>query len=426
MNFFSTIKLVIRTLLARKGRSFLTILGIVIGVAGVIIIIALGAGAQSLVLGQVTKLGSNLLSVQPGKSNEKGPPAQLFGIVVTTLTTDDANALRDTGRVPHALAVNSLVRGTATVTWENQTADTNFVGTDYHYPGVISFDMKEGQFFDQPQEQGNANVVVLGSTVADELFGGQNVDPVGQVIKVRTASQSSQNQPGGIPLRVIGVVAPRGTSFFQDQDDQIFLPLAIGQQQLLGIHYLQAINIKVDSSDTVQQTINDVDAVMRQQHHIKQDSDLDYTIRNIADAISILSTITNALTLFLTAMAAIALLVGGIGILNIMMVTVAERTREIGLRKAVGAGNAAIRNQFLLEAGTLTSLGGVAGIIVGIIVSYLISLLMHALGYDWAFVISLTSVVLAVGVSVLTGVVFGLYPAFKAAKLNPIEALRYE
>ncbi len=383
-------------------------------------------GAQSLVFGQVTKLGSNLLSVQPGKSNEKGPPAQLFGIVVTTLTTDDANALRDTGRVPHALAVNSLVRGTATVTWENQTADTNFVGTDYHYPGVISFDMKEGQFFDQPQEQGNANVVVLGSTVADELFGGQNVDPVGQVIKVRTASQSSQNQPGGIPLRVIGVVAPRGTSFFQDQDDQIFLPLAIGQQQLLGIHYLQAINIKVDSSDTVQQTINDVDAVMRQQHHIKQDSDLDYTIRNIADAISILSTITNALTLFLTAMAAIALLVGGIGILNIMMVTVAERTREIGLRKAVGAGNAAIRNQFLLEAGTLTSLGGVVGIIVGIIVSYFISLLMHALGYDWAFVISLTSVVLAVGVSVLTGVVFGLYPAFKAAKLNPIEALRYE
>lgn len=426
LNFISTIKLVFRTLLARKGRSFLTILGIVIGVAGVIIIIALGAGAQALVLGQVTKLGSNLLSVQPGKSNEKGPPSQLFGIVVTTLTINDATALRDTSRVPHAIAANAVVRGSASVTWENQTVDTNFTGTDYHYPEVVSFTMQQGQFYDQRQDQGDANVAVLGSTVANELFGGQGVDPVGQIVKVRSASQSSQNQPGGIPLRVIGVITPRGSSFFQYQDDAIYLPLAIGQQQLLGIHYLQAINIKVDSGDNVQQTISDVDAVMRQQHHIKQDSDLDYTIRNIADAIAILTTITNALTLFLTAMAAVALIVGGIGILNIMMVTVAERTREIGLRKAVGAGNAAIRNQFLLEASTLTGLGGLVGIIVGVAVSYLISLLMKALGYDWAFVISLTSVVLAVGVSVLTGVVFGLYPAFKAAKLNPIDALRYE
>jgi putative ABC transport system permease protein len=426
MNLFSTIKLVFRTLLARKGRSFLTILGIVIGVAGVIIIIALGAGAQSLVLGQITKLGSNLISIQPGKSNEKGPPAQVFGVVVTTLSTDDERVLRDTSRVPHAAAVNALVRGSASVTWGSRNVDTNFVGTDYNYPGVISFDMKAGQFFDQQQDQGNATVVVLGSTVADELFGGAGVDPLGQVIKVRTASQSSENQPGGIPLRIIGVVAPRGTSFFQDQDDQIFIPLAIGQQQLLGIHHLQAINIKVDSADNVNQTISDVAVVMNQQHHIKKDSDTDYTVRNIADAISILSTITNALTLFLTAMAAIALVVGGIGILNIMMVTVAERTREIGLRKAVGASNAAVRNQFLLEAGVLTSLGGVVGIILGVVVSYLISLLMHALGYDWAFVISLTSVVLAVSVSILTGVVFGLYPAFKASKLNPIDALRYE
>lgn len=423
MGIFSTFKLIFRTLLARKGRSFLTILGIVIGVAGVIIIIALGAGAQSLVLGQVTKLGSNLLSVQPGKSNEKGPPAQIFGVVITTLTKDDAAALRDTGRVPYATAVNAAVRGSATVTWGSQTIDTNFLGTDSYYPSVVSFNMKEGDFFDQQQDQGNANVVVLGSTVADELFGGMGVDPVGQVIKVKSASQADA---GGIPLRVIGVVEPRGTSFFQDQDDQIFLPLTIGQQQLLGIHYLQAISIKVDSADNVTQTISDVTAVLNQQHHIRQESDTDFTVRNIADAISLLTTVTNALSLFLTAMAAIALVVGGIGILNIMMVTVAERTREIGLRKAVGASNRAILYQFLFEAGTLTSLGGVIGIVVGVIVSYLASLLMHALGYDWAFVISPISVILAVGVSILTGVVFGLYPAFKAAKLNPIEALRYE
>lgn len=423
MNFFSTIQLVIRTLLARKGRSFLTILGIVIGVAGVIIIIALGAGAQALVLGQVTKLGSNLLSVQPGKSNDKGPPAQVFGIVVTTLTTSDAAALRDSTRVPHAAAVNSLVRGSATVAWESQSVDTNFVGTDYHYPDVISFTMQQGQFFSQQQDQGNANVVVLGSTVANELFGGSGVNPIGQIIKVRS---SSQTQPGGIPLRVIGVITPRGSSFFQDQDDQIFLPLTIGQQQILGVHYLEAINIKVDSAQNVSQTQTDVTNVMNQQHHIQTDADVDFTVRNIADAVSILSTITNALTLFLTAMAAVALLVGGIGILNIMMATVGERTREIGLRKAVGASNAAVRNQFLLEAGTLTSLGGVIGIILGVIVSYLVSILMNKLGYDWAFVISIWSVVVAVGVSILTGVIFGLYPAFKASKLNPIDALRYE
>jgi putative ABC transport system permease protein len=423
MNFISTIKLVFRTLLARKGRSFLTILGIVIGVAGVIIIIALGAGAQSLVLGQVTKLGTNLLSVQPGKSNEKGPPAQVFGIVITSLVQEDADALRDTAQVPHGTAVVAGVRGGGTVTWQNKEVDTNFMGTDYSYPDVVSITMQEGRFMSQQEEQGNANVVVLGSSVAEDLFADSGTDPLGQVIKVKS---SSQTEAGGIPLRVIGVVSPRGSAFFQNQDDQIFIPLTIAQKQLLGIHYLQAINVKVDSADNVNQTISDIKAVLMQRHHIRNEVDADFTVRNIADAVSILSTITNALRLFLTAMAAIALVVGGIGILNIMMVTVAERTREIGLRKAVGANNSAVRNQFLLEAGTLTSLGGIIGIIVGIIVSYLVSLLMKKLGYDWAFVVSLTSVVLAVGVSILTGVIFGLYPAYKASKLNPIEALRYE
>ncbi len=420
MNFFSTIKLVIRTLLARKGRSFLTILGIVIGVAGVIIIISLGAGAQSLVLGQVTKLGSNLLSVQPGKSNEKGPPAQVFGIVVTTLTLEDADAIRDKSRVPSALAVDAQVRGSATVVWQNQDLDTNVVGSEYTFPQVVSIKMSAGRFFDEREGRGNANVAVLGHYVSEELFGQSGVDPIGQVIKIKSGNNA------GIPLRVVGVIEERGSAFFQNQDDQIYVPVEIAQKQLLGIRHVQAINVKVDNADNVENTRSDIKQVLMERHRVENEEDADFTVRNIADAVEILKTITDALRIFLTSMAAVALVVGGIGILNIMMVTVAERTREIGLRKAVGADNAHIRNQFLLEAGTLTFLGGLVGIVVGIIVSFLVSLLMGKLGYDWAFVISFTSVFLAVGVSILTGVIFGLYPAFKAAKLNPIEALRYE
>lgn len=410
-------------MLARKGRSLLTMLGIVIGVAGVIIIISLGAGGQSLVLGQVTKLGSNLLSVQPGKSNENGPPAQVFGIVVTTLTTNDSDALRDKGRVPHAVAVNSVVQGSGTVIWGNRTVDTNFTGTDYEYPLVNNFSMQAGQFIDQQQENGNANVAVLGSTVVESLFAGSGVDPVGQIIKIKSANAPDV---GGVPLRIIGVIEERGSAFFQDLDDQVFLPVTIAQQQLLGIRHLQAISVKVDDASNIDQTIADITRTLKQQHRITSDVDVDFTVRNQANAVEILTTITNALSLFLTVMAAIALLVGGIGILNIMLVTVAERTREIGLRKAVGATKKAVLLQFLYESSVLTLIGGILGIIAGTGISFAISRLMVYLGYEWDFVISPMSVLLAVGISAGTGIIFGLYPAYKASKLDPIDALRYE
>ncbi len=413
----------IRNLISRKGRSLLTMLGIVIGVAGVIIIMSLGAGAQSLVLGQVNKLGSNLVSIQPGKSDPKGPPAQVFGVVVTTLVESDAEALRSPSQISHAIAINAIVRGAGTVIWQNKSTDTNFVGTDYGYAKVVNFTMSSGEFIDEASNKGGAKVVVLGSKVADALFAGTGVDPVGQIIKIRSSSQVTA---GGVPLRVVGVVKKRGSAFFQDQDDQIFIPLPIAQGELLGIHYLQAINIKVDSADNIDQTISEINNVLKQRHHILSDDNIDYTIRNQAAAIDILKTITNALSLFLTSMAAIALVVGGIGILNIMLATVAERTREIGLRKAVGATSAVVMRQFLLEAGTLTLIGGVIGIIFGIIVSYLMSLFMKYMGFDWDFVISFMSVFAAISVSILTGVIFGLYPSFKASKLNPIDALRYE
>lgn len=421
MNSFSVIKLVLKNLLARKGRTILTILGITIGVAGVIVIISLGAGAQSLILGQVTKLGSNLLYIQPGNTADSGAP--ITGLVITSLVENDAVSLRDKARVPSAVAINAAVSGSATITWGNKTVDTTFSGTDSEYPKVTNFTMQAGQFFSSTDDTGGTNVVVLGSETSKQLFADSGVNPIGQIIKIKS---TVQNNAGGVPLRVIGVIAPRGSSFFQNQDELVFLPLVIGQQQILGIHHLNSIYIKVDDSSNVSSTILAITSTLKQQHRILDDDNIDFTVRNQADAVKILSTITDALSLFLVAMAGISLVVGGIGILNIMVATVAERTREIGLRKAVGATKKAIRNQFLLEAVLLTSFGGIIGIIIGVLVSYLISLLMNKLGYDWTFIVSGMSIILSVSVSVLTGIVFGLFPAIKAAKLNPIDALRYE
>lgn len=421
MNFLAIIKLAINNLRARKGRTLLTILGITIGVAGVITIISLGAGAQSLILSQVTKLGSNLIVIQPGKTADSGAP--IPGLVITTLVKADADAIRDESRVPYVEAVNASTRGAATITWGNKTIDTSFLGTDSDYPKTVDFSMQSGQFFSEAEDGGGANVVVLGSEISEKLFGESGVSPIGQVVKVKS---SVENNVGGVPLRVIGVISPRGSSFFQNQDELIFLPLIVGQQQVLGINHLQFIYVKVKDGFDADVTLKAIQSTLKQQHRILNDIDTDFTARKLDDAAKLLSTITNALSLFLVAMAAISLVVGGIGILNIMMVTVAERTREIGLRKAVGATKKAVRNQFLLEASLLTSLGGAVGIVLGILISYLISLLMIKLGYDWQFIISPISIILSVGVSVLTGIVFGLFPAIKAAKLDPIDALRYE
>jgi len=413
MNFLATIKLVIKTLLARKGRSFLTVLGIVIGVAGVIIIIALGAGVQSLVLSQISTLGANLVGVLPGKSDETGPPAFVFGVEVTTLTEEDAIALSDNSRVPHIQALSPYVRGTATVVWRDQNVDTNLTGVWATYPTVQSALVESGRFFDEREQSGGANVIVLGSEVKRLLFG--DAGALGEVVKIKN-----------VPFEVIAVMESIGSVAFENQDDTVLVPFVIAQRQILGINHAHFIRAKVDASENVDPTIEDMKVLLRERHGIKNPEEEDFSIRNAAEAIELLTTITNGLRLFLTAMAGTALVVGGIGIMNIMLVTVAERTREIGLRKALGATRGDVRNQFLFESSLITLLGGLIGIGTGAVISFLVALLARSFGYEWAYVISPTSVVLAVGVSVLTGVIFGLYPAFKAAKLNPIDALRYE
>lgn len=425
-NLLSDVKITIKNLLTRKGRSFLTILGIIIGVAGVIIIISLGAGAQSLVLGQITKLGSNIIGVLPGKSNENGPPAAVFGIQVKTLSTRDVLAIKDKKNVPHAVAVSSFVNGSATIISGRESVDTSFVSTDGSYPKVQNVEMEEGEFFTEEESNAGANVIVLGYDVATALF--PNESALGEVVKIKIPNNNvgKDSEVGSIPFRVVGVQKKMGTVAFQNQDDQVFIPFSIGQRQLLGIDYIQFIRIKVDNSINIKSTMEDVTRVLREQHRIKNSDADDFSVRDLADAIKLLTSITGTLSVFLSLMAGISLVVGGIGIMNIMLVTVSERTREIGLRKAIGATYKNIRNQFLFEAIVLTVSGGIIGILTGILISYLIALGARFAGYDWAFIISPIAIILAVAVSVLTGVIFGLYPAIKAAKLDPINALRYE
>jgi len=419
MRFFTNnLRQIFKNLLIRKGRSFLTILGIMIGVAGVVIIVSLGRGAQSLIVDQVSKLGTNLIAVLPGKSNETGPPAAVFGVQTNTLTLNDIEAIkREINSIEN---VAPLVSGRITIIFDNQNIDTSFVATEGEYVNIQNIEMENGEFFSPEQSRAGSNVIVLGYSVREELF--PNGNEIGKIVKLRIGGEDSVS----VPFRIIGVQKKMGTVAFQNQDDQVYIPFVIGQRQLLGINYVQFIRAKIKSGEDVKETISEVRRVLRNEHKIKNIEDEDFSVRDLADAIKVLSGITDTLRIFLGLMAGVSLIVGGIGIMNIMLVTVSERTREIGLRKALGATKKKIRDQFLFEAILLTSIGGFLGIIIGIFISYLISLGARYAGYAFTFSIPLLSILLAFGVSFLTGIIFGMYPAIKASKLDPIEALKYE
>ncbi len=417
LNFFQNYKQIfmmpIRTLLANKARSFLTMLGVIIGVGAVIVIISVGAGAQSLILSQVKSLGTNIIGVLPGASNDNGPPATVMGIVITTLTYDDAMAIKK--EIPNVVDVAAYSKGVATVSWQSNQYDTNLSGTTAGYMNVEGGEIDEGRFFTSEEEKNLSEVAVLGATVKDQLFGLS--DPIGQKIKIKNHM-----------FEVIGTMKKRGTVAFQDYDDQVFIPIMTMQKLIEGVNYIGMIRIKINNENNVQEAKDEITALLRERHNISDKSGAsdDFTVRSSDQALSMITSITNALKYFLAAMAALSLIIGGIGIMNIMLISVRERTREIGLRKAVGAKTSNILNQFLIEAIAITALGGIIGIIVGVLISFLISVVAQSLGYSWDFIISLTSIILALAVSALVGLVFGLYPAYKASKLEPVEALRYE
>lgn len=409
----SSIKISYKNLMAVKFRSFLTILGIIIGIASVIVVMAIGGSAQKLILNQVSGVGANLIGVLPGASDDKGPPASAMGIVVTTLKYADLKALLEKRNVPNAVDAAAYVSGSTVVKNKNGSYQTSYQGVTASLLDVEDIKLKSGRFFIKDEDVNMARMTVLGSNRAIELF--PNEDPIGKTITLKDVS-----------FTVVGVLSSRGSVGFSNTDDMVYIPLFSAQKLLLGVDHINFMRIKIDTKDNLDRAVIDVKKTLREQHRIKDTASDDFSVRNSAQAVEMLTTVTNVLKYFLAAVAAISLVVGGVGIMNIMLISVHQRVREVGLRKAVGAKNGHIISQFLIEAIFITLIGGILGIIFGMLVSYLAAVIIKSLGYDWDFIIAPSAIVLATSVSVAIGLIFGIYPALKASRVSPMEALRYE
>jgi len=393
-------------LVANKVRSSLTILGIVIGIGSVIGLVAIGQGATNSIQANIQSIGSNLIIVTPGAQRNFGAGASGGRGSAKTLTKADSDAIAK--QITLASAVAPEFSGRYQVVYKGKNTNTSVDGTTSTYPTVKNVTIDNGTFITDAQVNSSAKVAVLGPTTRDDLFG-TGVNPVGQIIKINN-----------LDFRIIGLTKSKGGSGFGSQDDMIFIPLSTMQHFLAGADYVTTVNVEAKTSDvmaTVQQQITDL---LLQRHNVSSASP-DFTVLNQTDITSAASGVTSTLTMLLAAVAGISLVVGGIGIMNMMLTTVTERTREIGLRKAIGASSYDINFQFLTEAVMLTFLGGFIGIVFGWILSVVVSKLMSmTANMTWS------SIALAFGVSAAIGLIFGYYPARRAAKLNPIEALRFE
>jgi putative ABC transport system permease protein len=426
MKLYDSFRSALQSLVVNKLRSALTMLGVIIGVAAVIAMVSVGNGASQSVQNTILNLGSNLVTVTPSFGSDNG--LRGAGAQAQNLTLDDMRSLQDQLGDTIAAAEAEQQAGRWQITAAGQNTNTSVSGVTEDYPIVRDWGLDSGDFFTASDINVNAQVAVLGSTTATDLFG--DVDPVGQTIQLRQAfgggGQGASAQRARIlNFRVVGVLGTKGSTFGQIRDDQILVPLTTAEHVLTGrLNQVNQIVIKATSSDTMDQTTSDVNNILLQRHNIADPASADFSVTNQNDTLAALSSVTGTFTLLLGAIGGISLLVGGIGIMNIMLVSVNERTREIGIRKAVGARRGDILNQFLIEAVALTGLGGVIGILLG----WAITEVVHRIPQAASLPLLITSgtVIIAVGVSVAIGVVFGLYPAMRAARLHPIQALRYE
>ncbi|PWK15845.1 ABC transporter permease [Tumebacillus permanentifrigoris] len=404
MNFMESIRVSIRSVLANKMRSFLTMLGIIIGVSAVIAMVSIGQGASSSVTSQIQGLGSNLLIVSPGQASQGG--IRLGAGSANTLTLKDAEAI---AKQESVAGVAPDVTKQAQVVYRNQNASTTIEGTSQNYPDVRSAKIQSGRFFNKYEVQGQANVAVIGSEVVKNLFGSATANPLEQKIEI--------NQ---ISFTVVGVLQSQGSSGNTNNDDRVIIPVTTAVNRL-GLGNIRTMFVSAKSADLMDQATIDVTTALRGAHRLLPKNDNDFQISSQAQILSTAQGITGIMTTLLAGIAGISLLVGGIGIMNIMLVSVTERTREIGIRKAIGATRGAIMRQFLIESVMLSLLGGIIGIGLGIGIAKLVSQFSTL-----TTTISLSPILYAFFFSMMVGVVFGVYPARKAARLNPIDALRYE
>jgi putative ABC transport system permease protein len=414
MGFLESLRLSLRNLRVSKMRSMLTILGVVIGVAAVISMLSIGRGATMAVESQITSMGTNLLYVRPGSMSQGG--VNLGGGTAGTLTYEDAKALADAELVPSAEAVSPESNSGGQIVYMGNNVRTRIVGTTPEYELVHNVATADGQFITSLNVIGRAAVAVLGATTAQGLFGDEPA--VGKSIRVM-----------GQPFIVVGVLKAKGGSGFGNMDDMIIVPLTTLQQRLAaamryrGSMGVASITVKVANRNMLDKATQEIQTVLRDRHHILYDDD--FSVQSQEDMLSAATQMTDTLTLFLGGVAAISLLVGGIGIMNIMLVSVTERTREIGIRKALGARRGDIRLQFLTEAMTLSIVGGLIGVGLGIGLSRLVGRVSLG-GAAITPVVQPDSILLGTAFSMIIGIFFGLYPAHRAAALSPIDALRYE
>jgi putative ABC transport system permease protein len=424
MKLYDSFRSALQSLVVNKLRSALTMLGVIIGVASVIAMVAVGNGASQQVQNTILSLGSNLITVSPSNLSDQG----LRGAVAQSqnLTLEDMRSIQAQLGLTIAAIHAEQGAGRWQVTAAGQNWNTNVNGVTEDYPIVRDWPLQSGDFFSGSDITVNAQVAVIGSTTATSLFG--EGDAVGQTIQLRQVfggggQGQGQQRARIVNFKVVGVLEPKGSTFGFGRDDQILVPITTAQRVLTGrLNVVNTIVVKATSSDAMTETTADVTNVLLQRHNISDPAAADFSVTNQNDTLAALGAVTGTFTLLLGAIGGISLLVGGIGIMNIMLVSVNERTREIGIRKAVGARRQDIMVQFLIESMALTGIGGILGILLGWSITLVVALIPQASGL--VLVITTGTVIIAVGVSVAIGVVFGLYPAMRAARLHPIQALR--
>ena len=396
-----------------KSRTFLTIFGIIIGIAAVIIVLSAGESIKGLILGQLESFGTDVIHVETKVPNSDAVSSDISraqGVQITTLKNEDAEAI---SKLPNIKDYYAAVMGQSVVSYEDQNRIINFMGASADVINIDRSKLALGRPISHEEDKELARVAVLGSKVASDLFGNQN--PINQNIKI-----------GKNKFKVVGVLEERGAGFGLNFDEMLYLPIRTAQKLVMGIDYVMFIMAQVKDPLIENETADEIATLLRERHKIENFQDDDFAVTTTEQARQTINTVFGGITLLLTAIASISLLVGGIGIMNIMYVSVTERTFEIGLRKSVGARQLEILWQFLWEAIAVTVFGGIIGIAAGISFTYLIAIIAGQFGFTWAFKLPIFSVLIAFGFSALVGLVFGFYPARRAAKMNPISALGFE